>query len=62
MGSKQKIGSELRRLPNLPWDREAVEGALERNLLAYKFITLLTPETPFSISRLVIHNFEEPQF
>jgi len=40
----------------LAWERQAVEKALERNLLPNKFIRLLTIQTSLSIIRTVTHN------
>jgi hypothetical protein len=39
-------------------DREAAEGALERNLLANKFIILFALERSFSTIRFVTHNLQ----
>jgi hypothetical protein len=36
-----------------PGDRGTAEGALERNLLANKFILLFTPKTSFSMIRIM---------
>jgi hypothetical protein len=44
----------LPKFSNRAGDREAAEEALERDLLANKFITLFTRETSFS-TMLVIH-------
>ncbi len=41
-----------------PRDREAAEEALERNLLANKFIILFTLETSFSTITFVTHTFQ----
>jgi len=48
----------LRRFTNRTGDREAAEGALERNLLASKFIVLFTMQTSFSTIRTVAHNLQ----
>jgi hypothetical protein len=58
IGTTQKIIADPAGLTNRPGDREAAEGALERNLLANGFISLFTEEASSSTIRFVTHNFQ----
>jgi hypothetical protein len=58
MGRTQKIRTYPAKFTNRPGDREAAEGALERNLLANKFIIFFTLQTSFSTTTFVTHNLQ----